>query len=38
MRHVELRDSVYVQTLTKEDMINLHITPEEQAFGETFVG
>lgn len=37
MRHVVLRDSVYVQTLTEEDMINLHITPEEQAFGEAFV-
>ena len=37
MRHVELRDSVYVQTLTEEDMVNLHITPEEQAFGEAYV-
>ena len=33
MRHVELRDSVYVQTLTEEDMVNLHITGAEKAFG-----
>ena len=37
IRHVELRDSLYVQTLTKEDMANLHITPAEQAFGEEYV-
>ena len=37
MRHLELRDSVYVQTLTEEDMVNLHITQEEKAFGESYV-
>ena len=37
MHHVELRDSVYVQTLTEDDMCNLKITDEEQAFSEGYV-
>ena len=37
MHHVELRDSVYVQTLTDTDMQNLKITEAEKAFGEQYV-
>lgn len=37
MHHVELRDSVYVQTLTDADMQNLRITEAEKAFGEQYV-
>ena len=37
MRHVELRDTIYVQTLTGDDMAKLHITPAELAFGEEYV-
>lgn len=37
MRHVDLLDTIYVQTLTGEDMAKLHITPAEQAFGEEYV-
>ena len=37
MNHVELRDSAYVQTLTEEDMRNLHITESERAFCEGYV-
>lgn len=37
MRHVEYRDSMYVQTLTDEDMRNLHITETEKAFGADYV-
>lgn len=37
MRHVEFCDSVYVQTLTEDDFASLHITEDEQAFGEAYV-
>ena len=37
MRHVELRDTIYVQTLTEDDMTNLHITEEERSFGDAYV-
>lgn len=37
IRHVELRDRVYVQTLTEDDMTKLNITEEERAFGVTYL-
>ena len=37
IHHVEFRDSVYVQTLTPEDMVALKITEEEQEFGNQYV-
>ena len=37
MHHVELRDSVYVQTLTEEDLESLGITRDEKSFGEKYV-
>lgn len=37
MHHVVFRDSLYVQTLTDDDMANLHITESEQAFSNSFV-
>lgn len=37
IQHVELQDSVYVQTLTEEDMASFHITEEEKAFGDAYV-
>lgn len=37
MHHVQLCDSVYVQTLTQEDMRNLKITAEEQEFSRQYV-
>ena len=37
IRHVVLRDTVYVQTLTEDDMADLHITPAEKDFGNEFV-
>lgn len=37
MHHVEFRDSLYVQTLTSDDMLNLQITEEEQQFGHNYV-
>jgi len=32
-----LRDSIYVQTLTDADMVNLNLTEEERAFSDTCV-
>lgn len=37
MHHVQLCDSIYVQTLTQEDMENLKITDEEQEFSRLYV-
>ena len=37
VRHVELRDSVYVQTLTEEDMAIFGITESERAFGDSYL-
>ena len=37
IHHVELSDSGYVQTLTKEDMASLNIPESEQGFGEAYV-
>lgn len=37
IQHVELRDSVYVQTLTEEDMLTFRITEQERAFGDAYV-
>ena len=37
MHHVEFKDSVYVQTLTDDDMVNLKITDEERAFSNDYV-
>lgn len=37
MHHVEFRDSVFVQTLTDEDMVNLNITDAERAFSSNYV-
>lgn len=37
IQHVVRRDSVFVQTLTEEDMQALHITEEEQAFGAAYL-
>ena len=38
MNHVTLnKEGVYVQSLTEQDMKELHITPEEQEFGNQYV-
>ena len=37
VHHVEFRDSVYVQTLTSDDMISLNITDDEQEFSNQYV-
>ena len=37
MHHVERRDSMYVQTLTEEDMVNLSISESEKAFSDNYV-
>ena len=37
IQHVERRDSVFVQTLTEEDMAALNITEDEQAFSNAYV-
>ena len=37
IQHILLRDSVYVQTLTEDDLVNLNITEEERAFSDTCV-
>ena len=37
IHHVELRDTVYVQTLTEEDMQSFNMTEEERSFGEAYV-
>ena len=37
IQHVEFRDSVYVQTLTEDDMQTFNMTEEERAFGDAFV-
>ena len=37
VHHMEFRDSVYVQTLTPEDMISLRITEEERDFATQYV-
>lgn len=37
MRHVEFRDSVFVQTLTEADMENFKITDAERESGEKYV-
>ena len=37
MHHVEFRDSIYVQTLTEEDMASLGITETERVFSNDYV-
>ncbi len=38
LNHVTLnKEGVYVQSLTEQDMKELHITPEEQEFGNQYV-
>lgn len=37
IHHIELRDSIYVQTLSEEDMDSLHITEEERAFSDYYL-
>ncbi len=37
IQHILLRDSVYVQTLTEADLLNLNITEEERNFSDACV-
>lgn len=37
IQHVERRDSMFVQSLTEEDMAALNITEDEQAFSNAYV-
>ncbi len=37
MHHVEFRDSIYVQTLTEDDMVCLKITDKERIFSTNYV-
>lgn len=37
IKHIVLRDGVYVQTLTPEDMNSLKITYEEQSYGNAYL-
>ena len=36
MHHVEFRDSIYVQTLTEDDMVCLKITDKERIFSTNY--